>query len=142
MPIGGGEPRQIAEIMGNQVTGQLAVSPDGKFLAYPFTQYGHIPSDGWHIAVIPVTGGPPLSLQPVPTDADDFHWSPTGNSLQYLRSLAGVTNVWEQPAFGGQPKQLTYFKSGQAFHFNWSSDRQRLLMTRGEVATEAVLLTK
>lgn len=140
--LDGGEPLKVAEVQGNQVTGDLAVSPDAKYLAYPFTQYGHIPSDGWHIAVIPVGGGPPLTVQPVTSDAYGLYWSPAGESLQYLRTIASVTNLWEQPVFGGTPRQLTKFNSELAFRFNWSRDQQHLLITRGGVAAEAVLLNK
>jgi DNA-binding winged helix-turn-helix (wHTH) protein/Tol biopolymer transport system component len=140
--VEGGDPQQVAAVMGNQVTDRLAVSPDGKYLAYPFTQYGHVPSDGWHIGVILATGGTTVSIQPISSDVTDLHWSPDGTSLLYLRLVDGVSNLWEQPVFGGRARQVTKFHSGQAFHFNWSIDDKRLLMTRGETATEAVLFGK
>jgi len=53
-------------VQGTQLTGTLAASPDGKLLAYPHTQYGRVPSSGWSVAVISVTGDnaiPDLPLQ-------------------------------------------------------------------------------
>jgi hypothetical protein len=53
----------------------------------------------------------------------------------------GAGNVWEQPLAGGIPKQLTHFTTSQIFDFNWSFDQTRLLLTRGNVNSDAVLLS-
>jgi hypothetical protein len=53
--IEGGNSEEVAEVMGNQVTGRLAVSHEGVLLAYPYTQYGRVPSDGWQVAIIRAT---------------------------------------------------------------------------------------
>jgi hypothetical protein len=53
-----------------------------------------------------------------------------------------ATNVWEQSLAGGLPKQLTHFDSGEISDFSWSSDHQRLLMTRGVSNSDVVLLTR
>ena len=139
VPLDGGEPQKVVEVLGSGITGRQAVSPDGKYLAYPFTQFGHVPSDGWHMAIVPAAGGSPVSTRPIATDIEDLHWSPTGTGFQYIRSTAGVANVWEEPIAGGPPRQLTYFNSGQAYRFNWSTDKQHLLITRGDTASQAVL---
>jgi hypothetical protein len=52
----------------------------------------------------------------------------------------GASNIWELPLAGGGPKQLTRFTTGMIFDFNWSSDGTRLLLTRGNVSSDAVLL--
>jgi Tol biopolymer transport system component len=67
-------------------------------------------------------------------------WSPDGKSLQYLLTQNGATNIWEQPLDGGKPRQLTTFQSGRIFDFHWSRDGKRLLMTRWEVSSDAVLI--
>jgi DNA-binding winged helix-turn-helix (wHTH) protein/Tol biopolymer transport system component len=142
VPLDRGEPQKVVEVLGNQITDRLAVSPDGKYLAYPFTQYGHVPSDGWHMAIVPVAGGSPVSTRPITTDIVDLHWSPMGTGFQYIRSTGGAANIWEEPISGGPPRQLTNFNSGQAYRFNWTTDKQNLLITRGETAREAVLFRK
>jgi Tol biopolymer transport system component len=68
-------------------------------------------------------------------------WSPAGAALQYLVQQNGATNLWEQPLAGGKPRQLTKFTSGRIFDFNWSSDHRRLLLTRGDVSSDVVLLS-
>ena len=126
--------------MGNQVTGRLAVSHEGVLLAYPYTQYGRVPSDGWQVAIIRATDGTLLRTLLFPGGGADLHWSPDGKSLQYLLRSGKATNLWEQSLRGGRPKQLTNFIAGEVSSFSWSSDHQRLLLTRGNITSDVVLL--
>ncbi|HKV76961.1 MAG TPA: winged helix-turn-helix domain-containing protein [Candidatus Sulfotelmatobacter sp.] len=134
----GGSPLEIGTGMGEGVTGWLDVSPDGKMLAYPFDQYRPV---AWKIAVIRASGGPATKIFDVPGGANRVRWSPAGVSLQYLVTQNGATNLWEQPLAGGKPKQLTKFTSGRILDFNWSSDHRRLLLTRGDVTSDVVMLS-
>ena len=143
VPLDGGSPQPISEGLGDTIAGLLAASPDGKLLAYPYTQFGRVPSVGWRIAVIPVTGAQPF--RKFTSTAESYgvylRWSPGGEGLQYLVTHNGVTNIWEQPLSGGPTKQLTHFTEGQIFDFSWSLDHTRLLLTRGNVNSDAVLLS-
>jgi len=140
VPVGGGAPVKVGEDLADQVDDRVAISPDGKFLAYMYTQYGHVPSHGWSVAVIPTSGGRRVRNLKVSADGC-LHWSPDGKGLQYLLTKDGAVNVWEQPLAGGQPKQLTRFTSGQIFDFNWSADYTQLLLARGSVSSDAVLIS-
>jgi Tol biopolymer transport system component len=131
VPVIGGVPQYVTDVLGDQLSGVLAVSPDGKLLAYPYTQFGRVPSEGWRVAVMPVDGGPTLKQFNIRGGMFGVRWSPSGKALQYLLADNGATNLWEQPFPGGKPKQLTRFTSGQIFAFNWSFDHTRLFMTRG-----------
>ena len=132
-----GSPEEIAGGMGEGVTGWLDISPDGKLLSYTFDQYNPA---GWKLAVNPAHGGSALRTFDVPGGTTRVRWSPTGTGLQYLVTQDGATNVWEQALEGGKPKQLTKFTSGRIFDFSWSSDSRRLLLTRGDVTSDVVLL--
>jgi Tol biopolymer transport system component len=140
VPITGGTPSVVAEVLGTQLVGRLAISPDGKFLAYPYTQYGRVPSRGRSVAVVPIDGAPPVKSFKISEDIQDLHWSPDGKSLQYILMKDGASNIWERPLAGGRPKQLTKFNSGQIFNFNWTFDGKQLLLTRGETTSDVVLL--
>jgi eukaryotic-like serine/threonine-protein kinase len=142
IPAEGGSPTEIAKVLGSQITGRLSVSPDGKLLTYPYTQFDQVPSSGWHIAVVSADGGSPVRTFGVPGGIDGLRWSPDGNGLQYLLTRDGATNVWEQSRAGGGPKQLTKFTSGLTFAFNWSSDHSKLLLTRGSISSDVILLRK
>jgi hypothetical protein len=41
---------------------------------------------------------------------------------------------------GGQPKQLTDFKTDRTFSFRWSSDGKRLTVSRGVANNDIVLI--
>jgi Tol biopolymer transport system component len=140
VPVTGGTPAYVSDVLGDSLSGSLAISPDGKLLAYPYTQFGRVPSKGWKVAVLPVDGGPTLKQLDFPGGMFGVKWSPSGKGLQYLLTRNGATNLWEQPLAGGKPKQVTRFASSQIFHFNWSLDHTRLLLTRGNVTSDAVSL--
>ena len=143
IPIEGGPPVEIAQILGDSIMGNVSVSPDGTFLAYPYSAYTGVPSPGRHIVVIPAAGGPPVKSFDIPGDSWNVgpYWTSDSKALQYLRTENQVSNIWEQPLGGGKPRQLTHFTSGHIFDFTWSADRTRLLVTRGRVTSDAVLLT-
>jgi DNA-binding winged helix-turn-helix (wHTH) protein/Tol biopolymer transport system component len=140
IPVEGGNPAQVAEILGDSISGRMSVSPNGQFIAYPYTTYSSAPTAGWALAVIPIGGGPPVKTFHVPAGFSGTRWSPEGKSFQYMLTQNGTTNIWEQPLAGGDPKQITRFTSGLIFDFNWSQDGKQLLLTRGEVSSDVVLL--
>jgi len=82
-----------------------------------------------------------LQTLKVPSDVSDLRWSPDEQSLQYLLTRNGATNMWEQPVGGGEPKQFTKFTSGRIFDFDWSADGKQLLLARGETNSDVVLLS-
>ena len=140
IPVEGGTPEKIAQVIGFLV-GRLSISPDGKFLAYPYEEY--TPAPTLKLAIIPSQGGPPAKVITAPGGAyawGSLLWSPDGKSLQYMLTEKEASNIWEQPLNGGAPRQLTRFNSGRIFDFHWSRDGKRLLMCRGEVSSDAVLL--
>jgi Tol biopolymer transport system component len=75
-------------------------------------------------------------------ESGSFRWSPGGRSVQYTLTQNGASNIWEQPLKGGPPHQLTKFNSGVIFNFSWYTDGKRLLLCRGEVSSDVVLLSK
>jgi Tol biopolymer transport system component len=141
-PAEGGSPTEIATALGATMVSSLTLSPDEKFLAYAYEEYAPVPAT--KLAVIPVEGGPPVKLLKVPGGIYErgcLRWSADGKSLQFLLTEKGTTNIWEQPLTGGKPKQLTKFRSGRIFDFNWSLDHKNLLLARGEVTSDVVLLS-
>jgi Tol biopolymer transport system component len=141
VPVKGGTPVEIAETLGDGIAGRLSISPDGKLLSYIYDRYSGATKPGWKLVVIPAGGGPPIRTFEVPGGVSGPHWSADGKRLQYLLTHDGVTNVWEQPLVGGKPRQLTPFTSGLAFEFAWSTDHKWLVLTRGSVSSDVVLLS-
>ena len=133
--IDGGERVPVTDY----VSSEPQLSPDGKFIACKFRTDQGSP---WKLGVISVEGGAPIHELNLPEGNPDplFRWSPDGTALTYVETRDGVSNIWSQRPGGGQPRQLTQFKSEQIFRYEWSRDGKQLLCVRGKVSSDAVLI--
>jgi len=137
VPIDGGSPVRLSPRPGYSP----AISPDGKLVAFVSVE-GTAPRFQNRWLVVPSSGGAPVYT----FDADirainRVRFTPDGKSLAYVVNEHGVSNLWAVPLGGGQPKQLTDFKSDQIFDFAWSRDGKLLALSRGQVSNDVVLLT-
>jgi len=142
IPIEGGSPVEVARILGDSIMGNITVSPDGKYISYPYTSYtGTAP--GRHLAIIPATGGSTVKQFDMQGDSWGVgpYWTSDSTALQYLQLNDGISNVWEQPLLGREARQLTRFTSGRIFDFAWSEDEKQLFLARGSASSDGVLLT-
>ena len=138
VPIDGGPPQPVS----SQVAYAPAFSLDGKLLAF-VTVEGAGANVQTFRTVIPSNGGAPLYKIPAPLNGAlaVIRFTPDGQALSYVVTEGGVGNLWAQPLSGGQPKQLTDFKSDLIFDWGWSRDGKQLALTRGQVSHDVVLLT-
>jgi Tol biopolymer transport system component len=139
--MSGGTPVEIAQVLGEDAVSNMSLSPDGKALLYAYEEFRTLKVK---LAIIPVGGGPPLRTLDAPGglyESSLLLWAPTGKTLEYVLGQNGASNIWEQPLRGGTPRRLTNFNSGQIFDFGWSADGKRLLLCRGEVSSDVVLLS-
>ncbi|HMC82856.1 MAG TPA: hypothetical protein VKL61_06450, partial [Candidatus Polarisedimenticolia bacterium] len=135
LPVTGGASVKIAD----DFLGDAVFSPDGKLIAYE----GYIQKDGLlrrSISVIPSDGGTAIQSLPYP-DGFRLHWVPEGDAFTYYREVDGVSNVWRQSLDGTPPKQITDFKSGQIFSYDWAPDGKTLILSRGQETSDIVLIT-
>jgi Tol biopolymer transport system component len=70
-----------------------------------------------------------------------LRWTPDGRALTYVLTAGDVSNLWNQPISGEPAKQLTRFKSNRIFSFDWSPDGQQMILSRGTVTSDVVLLS-
>ncbi len=81
----------------------------------------------------------PLNVTAGPSNPP-FRWLADGRAFTYIRTRGGVSNIWVQPVDGGEPKQLTDFKTDRIFSFDFSRDGKQLALSRGVVDTDVVLI--
>jgi eukaryotic-like serine/threonine-protein kinase len=137
MPIEGGASTEIGKATGGG--GSPRISPDGKFVAYDVQEGDPVPQK--RFVVSPAEGGARTHDFVAPSGSSASQWSPDGKALQYLLTRKGATNVWEQPLAGGEPHPVTDFTSGQIFDFAWSRDGKQLLLAKGTVTRDVVLIS-
>jgi Tol biopolymer transport system component len=137
IPIEGGTPTEVPTISHNGAYGMI--SPDGQMIAYQYLDES--PIGRAKIAVAPVAGGAPLHDFVEPAGAGGLRWSPDGKGVQYLLTRNGASNVWEQSLSGGDPHPATNFTSGEIYDFAWSRDGSTLLLARGEVTSDVILVS-
>jgi eukaryotic-like serine/threonine-protein kinase len=137
LPIEGGTPTEIpvAHQSGDPM---LRISPDGNWIAYLYEEARPAQEQ---IAIIPASGGVPVHLFPLPEDTSEFRWSPDGKGVQFILTLNGAGNIWEQPLTGAARRQITNFTSGHIFDFDWSRDGKQLFLAKGEINSDVILIS-
>jgi Tol biopolymer transport system component len=132
--IDGGEAKQLTD----KITEEPAISPDGKLIACFYYPEGQ----SIKIAVLPFEGGEFIYEFDVDQSIRDKtpRWTPDGRAITYILNRGGVSNIWSQPLGGGAPKQLTDFKTDRIFAFDWSRDGKQLLLSRGTISNDVVLI--
>jgi Tol biopolymer transport system component len=69
-----------------------------------------------------------------------LRWDADGHSLLYAENKRGVGNIWRQSIAGGTPEQITHFDSDLIYFFDVSRDGKRLVMDRGRITSDVVLI--
>jgi serine/threonine protein kinase len=139
--IDGGAPQQLTD----KYTAAAAFSPEGNSLACLYRE--EQPNSPLNLAIFPLEGGQPTQVFDAPILAEEVslvpppRWTTDGRALTYVVTNAGVSNIWLQPISGGAPRQLTTFKADRIFSFEWSRDGKQLLVARGMVASDVVLIS-
>jgi TolB protein len=134
VPLSGGTPVQLTE--GTVLL--PAVSPDGKLIACLMPNEAPGPAK---LSLLSSTDGHVIEQFEtlVPRSTPALRWSPDGQSLTYVVTRQGVSNIWSQPINGGAPKALTDWKSDLIYRFDWFKDG-RLLCERGSTMADVILI--
>ena len=116
----------------NQRVEGVALSPDGKWLAYDANRRGNA-----DIFRVPAAGGDPVQLT---SDAgDDFQaaWSPDGKHLAFYSTRFGSRDVFTMTANGDSVERVTSLPGQERFP-SWSPDGTRLAYGSTEGGVEDV----
>jgi serine/threonine protein kinase/Tol biopolymer transport system component len=135
IPIDGGSPISISE----KLASQPLVSPDGKLIACRYRREALSP---FQLGILSMETGETLKAIDIPPTASPFptlQWAPDSRSVMYINTTGGVSNIWRQP-LDGPAKQLTNFRADQIFTFDWSRDGKQLLLARGNITSDVLLI--
>jgi len=130
--IDGSDPIEIRE----KRSSPGRVSPDGRRI---LTGSYYEDSGRFQVDIIPFEGGEPITTFYGGDDNGNYRWAPDG-SLSYVRTEAGVANVWKRPVEGGEAVQLTHFDADLIQEHAWSPDGKQLVVSRGRTDSDIVLL--
>ncbi len=134
VPITGGTPIALSDT--SMFPG--SISPDGReILAYTVSASGT-----GHGVLIPLAGGPPKDVQGVPPAVQMARFSPDGQSITYLLSHEGSSELWNLPLRGGPAKLLTRLEGKEISIFEWSPDGTRLAVVKTSRSGDVVLLKR
>lgn len=132
IPAGGGERSDVTTENGNSPV----FSPDGSTVYFVASSEGRR-----YVSSIPVAGGTVKRLFEAPKNMSTILLRPNTNEISYLITTDGVSNVFTRPVDGGQQKQFTHFKENFIASFAWTPDGKSVVVTRGELRSDVVLLT-
>lgn len=138
VPVEGGSPVQLTDYESTSP----AFSPDGTMISCILPAGGRVTQGS--IAVVTAEGGAPVSrfkVLPFAFVYPSARWRLDGQALVFRRTENHVDNLWQQPLQNGPPRQLTTFAADQIFSFRYSHDGRRLILSRGRVVVNVVLIT-
>lgn len=141
MPLEGGKPIQLTTLSSRNP----AISPDGKMLAYSFWNEKAQPERFEH-EIISLETNRKISSFELPSTAFRSNgdallkWMPDGSGLTFVDHRNGASNLSFAPLDGRQWVQLTNFNDSQIFWFDWSRDGRQIVMTRGVLLNDVILI--
>lgn len=139
--IDGGASEQLTD----KYTDAAAFAPDGKSVACLYRE--DQANSSLKLAIFPLAGGQLTRVFDAPILTVDGsrvpapRWVADGHALSYVVTSGGVSNIWLQPITGDAPRQLSTFKSDRIFSFEWSRGDKQLLVARGLVTSDVVLIS-
>ncbi|MEP7076033.1 MAG: LpqB family beta-propeller domain-containing protein [Acidobacteriota bacterium] len=142
VPSDGGEPALAARISNGSADGPLAISPDGKWLAYHHLPAKPLPAVGedrtQQIGVISLDGDE-TKLFDLPVRRPIVQWI-TSNSFDYSAGSYNSSSLVRQSLAGGERQKL-FDLPDRVFNFAWSPDGKTLAISRGQLQGDALLIT-
>jgi hypothetical protein len=112
------------------------VSPDGRLLAYD--HFDDV--NGWQTAVVPADGSTSPRLLGFHAFRGIVRWTSDSRSLVYIDDKH-LGKIWRQPLAGGPPRPFASFATEGVAYFDLSPDDKRLVVARGNLYSDVVLIT-
>jgi eukaryotic-like serine/threonine-protein kinase len=137
VPVLGG----MAQRLTSKMTTHPTVSPKDGSIAAWYSETVDAPQ--WKLAIFKPQGGNPVKLftpEVAITPDSKIAWSPRGDAITCLgQQQDGTWNLWMQPIDGRKAWQLTSFRSGQIYSFDWSKDA-KLVLSQGVTTSDVIVM--
>ena len=139
MPLTGGEAKQLSD----KFVSFAAISPDGKQIAALIAVGAGVNTKA-RIEIIPSQGGLPVKgFAPSPfIFSPTFRYSADGQSLYYVVTNKGVSNLVAQPIGVESASLVTNFTDLRIYGFDYDWKNKKLALARGRSNDDVVLLTQ
>jgi Tol biopolymer transport system component len=111
---------------GSQAIEGIAVSPDGKWLAFDSNRNG-----SQEIYRLSLSGGDPEQLTQSPEPDFLSAWSPDGREIAFYSYRQGTRRVYVMPAEGGPPREVAPTLANQR-NPGWAPDGRSLVFSASE----------
>ena len=125
------------------VTPMLALSPDGRYLAFisvALSADNHAVGKAY-LEIVDVDRGSTRRIECPPGFSVPVQWTPDGKALAYVDSRGELSNLWRLPLDGKPATPITRFDSGERLmRFAFSRDGKQLALVRGWQTSEVVLI--
>ena len=122
-------PITFEDLMKVQRISDPQVSPDGRWVAYVQVSVDlEANKKPGHIWLAPSAGGDPRQLTRGAGSDSRPRWSPDGQSIAFISTRGGNSQIWVIPVNGGEARQRTSI-STEADGVVWSKKSDRLLFT-------------
>ena len=139
----GGAAVQISHLTDAAPEGFLAISPDGKWLAYRRVSAqpaARGENRSLRIGVLPVDGSADPKLFDLEVGRPIIQWAADSAAFYFVGGLFNSSSLCRQPLAGGEPQKLVDFPD-RIFNFACSRDGTNLVVSRGRQQGDAKLIT-
>lgn len=142
--VDGGTPEQVPGAVSNTTDSRLALSPDGKLLAFlPSILDAATQTSSVKLVLVNLdanTKTTPRLVDVDPRAGQHIQFTPDGKAVTYVIKESGVDNLWIQPLDGTRGRQITYFSSDYIDRFQYSPDGKSLAIEHLRIESDVVLL--
>jgi Tol biopolymer transport system component len=94
------------------------------------------------LTMVPAEGGKPKALFDLQDEADNvIKMRPRSNDISYIATIEGVSNIYVRSLDGGPARKYTDFNDYMITQFAWTSDGTSLVVSRGDIRSDVVIIT-
>lgn len=141
--IDDGDATQVSRLTNAAAEGFLSISPDGKWLAYRHVSVKPETANEegtTQIGVLPTDGNAEPKLFNLSMRRPMIQWTADSSAFYYSSGAFNSSILWRQPLDGNKPQKLIEFPD-RVFNFAWSFDNKHLVVARGRLKGDAILIT-